>query len=188
MLLVVGLGNPGSKYQNTRHNVGFVFLDFLAGKVGAAFKSSRWEAEVAKITLDSSPLMLVKPTTFMNLSGQAVARLASYYQIEPEQIVVVHDDLDLDPGRVKLVFNRGPGGHNGIKSIIEYLGTSHFTRLRVGIGRPPEFVSPAAFVLSLFSAPEREQLVGGFAEMAEAVAMIDRQGVVGAMNFYNRRG
>lgn len=185
---MVGLGNPGNKYENTRHNVGFMFVDFLAEKAGVTFKSSRWEAEVAKATLDSVPCLLVKPTTFMNLSGQAVARLASYYQIEPAQIVVVQDDLDLDPGRIKLVFNRGAGGHNGIKSIIEQLGTSQFARLRVGIGRPGEFMAPAAFVLSRFTATEQEQVVGGFAEMAEAVAMIDRQGVVAAMNFYNRRG
>ncbi|NTV13423.1 MAG: aminoacyl-tRNA hydrolase [Desulfobulbaceae bacterium] len=188
MLLLVGLGNPGGKYENTRHNVGFMFLDFLAEKAGVAFKASRWEAAVAKTTLQSGPLLLVKPTTFMNLSGQAVARLASFYQIEPSRIVVVHDDLDLDPGRIKLVFNRGAGGHNGIKSIIDHLGTCQFARLRVGIGRPAEFMAPAAFVLSRFTATECEQLVGGFAEMAEAVSMIDRQGVALAMNFYNRRG
>lgn len=188
MLLLVGLGNPGSKYENTRHNVGFMFLDFLAEKGGGGFKSSRWEADVAKTTLASGPCLLAKPTTFMNLSGKAVARLAAYYQIEPAKIVVVHDDLDLEPGRVKVVFDRGPGGHNGIKSIIEQLGTAEFARIRVGIGRPAEFMTPAAFVLCRFSESERELVVGVFSEMAAAVAMIDAQGVTAAMNYYNRRG
>lgn len=188
MLLVAGLGNPGSKYEHTRHNVGYMFLDFLAEKTGGAFKASRWDAEVAKVGLDSASCLLVKPTTFMNLSGQAVAGLAAYYQIEPDNVVVVHDDLDLEPGRIKIVFNRGSGGHNGIKSIIDHLGTCQFARLKVGIGRPAEFISPAAFVLSRFSGAEHEQLVEGFTEMAEAIAMIGHRGVVPAMNFYNRRG
>lgn len=187
MLLVVGLGNPGGKYENTRHNVGFMFLDYLAELAGGGFKEGRWAALVAKTTLASGPCLLAKPTTFMNLSGQAVARLASYHQIEPARIIVVHDDLDLDLGRLKVVYERGAGGHNGIKSIIDHLGTRQFARLRVGIGRPPQYMTPSDFVLSRFSTSEREQLVSGFAEMAEAVVMIDRQGVVAAMNFYNRR-
>lgn len=187
MLLVVGLGNPGSKYENTRHNVGFMFLDFLAEKSGVSFKGGRWEAETAKLSPESGGWLLVKPTTFMNLSGHPVARLASYHQIEPSRIIVVHDDLDLDPGRLKVVFDRGPGGHNGIKSIIEHLGTRQFVRLRVGIGRPPEYMAPAAFVLSRFSGAERAQLAEGFVEMADLVDLVDRQGVVAAMNQYNRR-
>lgn len=187
MLLVVGLGNPGSKYLNTRHNVGFMFLDFLAERGGASFKGGRWEAETAKLSLDFGGWLLAKPSTFMNLSGQPVARLAAYHQIETERIIVVHDDLDLEPGRLKVVFDRGPGGHNGIKSIIEHLGTRQFVRLRVGIGRPPEYMAPAAFVLSRFSAEERARLAEGFVEMADLVALVDRQGVVAAMNQFNRR-
>ncbi len=188
MLLVVGLGNPGSKYENTRHNVGFMFLDYLAEKAGVSFKGGRWEAETAKLAPESGGWLLAKPTTYMNLSGQPVARLASYHQIEPARIIVVHDDLDLDPGRLKVVFDRGPGGHNGIKSIIEQLGTRQFVRLRVGIGRPPEFMAPAAFVLSRFSQAERTQLVEGFGEMAALVDLVESQGVVAAMNNFNRRG
>jgi PTH1 family peptidyl-tRNA hydrolase len=165
-----------------------MFLDYLAEKSGVSFKGGRWEAETAKLSPESGGWLLVKPTTFMNLSGQPVARLASYHQIEPAQIIVVHDDLDLDPGRLKVVFDRGPGGHNGIKSIIEQLGTRQFVRLRVGIGRPPEFMGPAAFVLSRFSVAERIQLMEGFGEMADLVALVDRQGVVAAMNNFNRRG
>lgn len=188
MLLVVGLGNPGSKYENTRHNVGFLFLDYLAEKAGVSFKSGRWEAETARLPPESGGWLLAKPASFMNLSGQPVARLAAYHQIEPARIIVVHDDLDLEPGRLKVVFDRGPGGHNGIKSIIEHLGTRQFVRLRVGIGRPPEFMPPASFVLSRFSQAERILLVEGFGEMAELVDLVDRQGVVVAMNQFNRRG
>lgn len=188
MLLVVGLGNPGSKYENTRHNVGFMFLDYLAEKGGVSFKGGRWEAETVRLAPQSGGWLLVKPTTYMNLSGQPVAQLASYHQIEPARIIVVHDDLDLDPGRLKVVFDRGPGGHNGIKSIIERLGTRQFVRLRVGIGRPPEFMAPAAFVLSRFSPAERTQLVEGFGEMAALVNLLESQGVVAAMNNFNRRG
>lgn len=187
MLLVVGLGNPGDKYEKTRHNIGFMFLDFLAEKAGADFKESRWEALIAKVKLESGPCLLAKPQTFMNLSGRAVARVASYHQIEPERIIVVQDDLDLEVGRLKVVFDRGPGGHNGIRSIIEHLGTRQFARLRVGIGRPPEFMSPAAFVLSRFDEGEQRLIVQGFVEMAEAIARIAQQGVVAAMNYCNRR-
>jgi PTH1 family peptidyl-tRNA hydrolase len=187
MLLVVGLGNPGSKYENTRHNVGFMFLDYLAVKAGVSFKGGRWDAETARLPPEVGGWLLAKPTSFMNLSGQPVARLASYHQIEPAKIIVVHDDLDLEGGRLKVVFDRGPGGHNGIKSIIEHLGTRQFVRLRVGIGRPPEYMAPAAFVLSRFSAAERTELAAGFAEMADLVELVDRQGVVMAMNQYNRR-
>jgi len=187
MLLVVGLGNPGDKYDKTRHNIGFMFLDYMAREAGVDFKESRWEALVAKASLESGPSLLVKPQTFMNLSGRAVARIAAYHKIEPGQIIVVHDDLDLEPGRLKIVQDRGPGGHNGIRSIIEHLGTRHFVRLRIGIGRPPEFMSPADFVLSRFSEAERQLVKQGFTEMAKAVTMIDRQGVTAAMNFFNRR-
>ncbi len=187
MLLVVGLGNPGDKYEKTRHNVGFMFLDYLAREVGVEFKESRWEALVAKAGLESGPALLVKPQTFMNLSGRAVARIASYHKIEPGRIIVVHDDLDLEPGRLKVVQDRGPGGHNGIRSIIECLGTRQFVRLRIGIGRPPEFMRPADFVLSRFSEAERQLIDQGFTEMAKAVSIIDLQGVSAAMNFFNRR-
>jgi PTH1 family peptidyl-tRNA hydrolase len=187
MLMVVGLGNPGDKYDKTRHNIGFMFLDYLAREVGVEFKESRWEAMVAKANLESGPSLLVKPQTFMNLSGRAVARIAAYHKIEPGQILVVHDDLDLEPGRLKIVQDRGPGGHNGIRSVIEHLGTRQFIRFRIGIGRPPEFMSSADFVLSRFNDAERKLIDQGFAEMAKAVTMIDRQGASAAMNFFNRR-
>ncbi len=187
MLLVVGLGNPGDKYRKTRHNIGFMFLDYLAEQSGAAFTDSRWQTLVAKATLESGPCLLAKPQTYMNLSGQAVSRIASYHHLDSDHIVVVHDDMDLEPGRLKVVFDRGHGGHNGIRSIIEHLGTRRFVRMRVGIGRPPEYMAAADFVLSRFSGEEQRLLAEGFARMAEAVAVIDRQGAIAAMNICNRR-
>ncbi len=137
MKLVVGLGNPGAKYEQTRHNAGFSWVDTIASRERASFKrESRFQGAYCKITANSSDLWLLKPETFMNLSGQAVAALASYYKIVPTEILVAHDELDLPAGSVKLKFGGGLGGHNGLKSIAQCLGTQDFWRLRLGIGHP----------------------------------------------------
>jgi PTH1 family peptidyl-tRNA hydrolase len=188
MLLIVGLGNPGSKYNQTRHNVGFMALDYLAEKAGAVFKESKWDAEFVKTSLWSNPVLLAKPTSYMNLSGRPVSSIASLYQIQPEQIVVVHDDLDLDVGRVKIVRDRGAGGHNGIKSIIEHLGTREFTRIRVGIGRPEGQVPPASFVLSRFGSEELANISPALALIEEGLKIIATDDVAAAMNFVNTTG
>ncbi len=187
MYLIAGLGNPGQKYDDTRHNIGFMFLDYLASEANDNFKDSKWEASVLKMNLWSQQMILVKPQTFMNLSGKAVGLIASYYQIEPEKIIVVHDDLDLDAGRIKVVFDRGHGGHNGIRSIIESLGTREFARLRIGIGRPPEKMKPSSFVLSRFSSEEMSDVQEGFVDMARAIRLIMEEGVVKAMNYMNKK-
>jgi peptidyl-tRNA hydrolase, PTH1 family len=136
MKLVVGLGNPGSKYEKTRHNAGFWWLDLLAGQTRASFKrESRFQGAAAKAS-GGSELWLLKPETFMNNSGQAVAALAGYYKISAKEILVAHDELDLPPGGVKLKFGGGLSGHNGLKSIAAHLGTQDFWRLRLGIGHP----------------------------------------------------
>jgi PTH1 family peptidyl-tRNA hydrolase len=188
MLLIAGLGNPGRKYHQTRHNIGFMFLDYLAEKGGVTLKESKWEADLVKTSLWSDPLLLVKPTPYMNLSGRSVSRIASYYQIPPARIVVIHDDLDLDVGRLKIVFARGAGGHNGIKSIIEHLGTREFTRIRVGIGRPPAHVPPAAFVLSPFNQAELDLIGPAFSCIEQGLKIIENDGVSAAMNFVNCGG
>jgi PTH1 family peptidyl-tRNA hydrolase len=188
MLLIVGLGNPGSKYLLTRHNIGFMAVDHLAGKTGADFKESKWEAKLVKTVLWAKPLLLAKPTSFMNLSGRPVSGIASYYRIQPERIVVIHDDLDLDVGKVKIVRGRGAGGHNGIKSIIENLGTNEFIRIRIGIGRPPERMAPAAFVLSKFSEPELIEISKVFEYVEDGIRLIGEEGVSAAMNYVNRQG
>ena len=137
MKLVVGLGNPGGKYEKTRHNAGFWWLDMIANQARATFRrESRFQGAVAKVAISGGDLWLLKPETFMNNSGQAVAALANYYKISGKEILVAHDELDLPPGGAKLKFGGGLSGHNGLKSIAANLGTQDFWRLRLGIGHP----------------------------------------------------
>ncbi len=136
--MLVGLGNPGTKYEKTRHNIGFRFLDKLAKLEGLSFGSApRFCAQTAAWTLDGDKVMLVKPQTFMNNSGEAVAPLAKYYDIDPTDITVVYDDLDLLSGKLRLKSGGGHGGHNGLRSLNLHLPTTDYTRIKVGIGRPP---------------------------------------------------
>lgn len=187
MLLLVGLGNPGSKYKNTRHNIGFMLLDHLVDQAATSFKDSKWQAELVKIGFNNGSAFLAKPQTYMNLSGTPVQGISSYYQIPADRIIVIHDDLDLDVGRIKMVFNRGAGGHNGIKSIIDNLGTKEFTRIRIGIGRPPGQVSAASFVLSKFQNEELEHIQNCFTDIEEAIRIFENDGVAAAMMFLNSK-
>lgn len=187
MLLLAGLGNPGSKYQNTRHNIGFMFLDYLAEGAGMSFKDSKWQAELAKVNLDFGQAFLAKPQTYMNLSGRSVQGISAYYQITPEDIIIIHDDMDLEVGRVKIVHNRGPGGHNGIKSIIDCLGTKEFTRIRLGIGRPPGKMSASSFVLSKFNDVELESMRESFKQILAAIGIFSSAGVAESMKFMNTK-
>ncbi len=145
--LIAGLGNPGREYADTRHNAGFWFLEEVARKAGASLRlESRFHASVARVNLSGQEVWLIAPQTYMNISGQAVAALASYYKITPEEMLVVHDELDLLPGTARLKRGGGPGGHNGLKDIIARLG-SDFWRLRIGIGHPGDKNAVADFVL-----------------------------------------
>ena len=145
--LIAGLGNPGREYADTRHNAGFWFLEEVARKVGASLRlESRFHASVARVNLSGQEVWLIAPQTYMNISGQALAALASYYKISPEEILVVHDELDLLPGTARLKRGGGPGGHNGLKDIIARLGPD-FWRLRIGIGHPGDKNAVADFVL-----------------------------------------
>lgn len=184
MFLIVGLGNPGREYAATRHNIGFLFLDHLAAVHGLVFRGSRWQADIAKGAMWHRSLVLVKPQTYMNLSGGATGQVARFYQLEPRNIIVVHDDLDLEFGRVKVVAKRGAGGHNGVRSIIDHLGTRDFVRVRVGIGRPPE-EGAAQYVLDRFSKEEKECFSALFQDIERAVRLIVTQGVTEAMNRVN---
>ena len=145
--LIAGLGNPGREYADTRHNAGFWFLEEVARKAGASLRlESRFHASVARVNLSGQEVWLIAPQTYMNISGQAVAALASYYKITPEEMLVVHDELDLLPGTARLKRGGGPGGHNGLKDIIARLGPD-FWRLRIGIGHPGDKNAVADFVL-----------------------------------------
>ena len=158
-LLVVGLGNPGPQYAKTRHNIGFMVVDLLAARVGTPFKvHKRSGAEVATGRLGHRPVVLAKPRCYMNESGRQVGPLAKFYSIPPTDVIVVHDELDIDFGKVRLKRGGGEGGHNGLRSVASALGSKDFQRVRIGIGRPPGRKDPAAFVLEPFSSTERAEV------------------------------
>ncbi len=188
MFLVVGLGNPGPEYAASRHNAGFLFLDAFAERHGLSFVGSKWQAQVATARLWGESLVLVKPETFMNRSGIAVARIAAYYKVSPEQLVVIHDDLDLEVGRLKLLTGRGAGGHNGIRSLAAELGSKDFPRFKVGIGRPQNSMPVEKYVLANFSVEERQAVDAVFPRIEEGLRLIVEKGVVIAMNRVNGGG
>lgn len=182
-LLVVGLGNPGPNYAKTRHNVGFMVLDLLAERVGAAFKThKRSGAEVVTGRLAGRPVVLAKPRCYMNESGRQIGPLAKFYSASLADVVVIHDDLDLDFGRIRLKLGGGEGGHNGLRSIAASLGGKGFQRVRVGIGRPPGRMDPAAFVLQPFAAVERPELPTICAQAADATELLIEAGLEPAQN------
>ncbi|MCW8831304.1 MAG: aminoacyl-tRNA hydrolase [Gammaproteobacteria bacterium] len=154
--LIVGLGNPGSEYTETRHNAGFRFVEELAAVNGAQFRAEKkFHGEVAKVNIAGRDIWLLKPQTFMNRSGQAIKSLASFYRIEPENILVAHDELDLEVGDIRLKTGGGHGGHNGLRDTIAHLGTKDFHRLRIGIGHPGNRNQVVDYVLHRSSQDER---------------------------------
>ena len=146
--LVVGLGNIGKEYENTVHNMGFMVIDKVASSLGIKFDKKECNSEVAKVYIKGEPVIFAKPTTYMNASGIAVKGLKNKYNVETDEILVISDDIDLDVGRVRIRENGSAGTHNGLKSVIHELGESDFKRVRIGVGRPPEFMSLTDFVLS----------------------------------------
>ncbi len=184
MLLLVGLGNPGVKYGRTRHNAGFMVLDELAGRWGASFRSKR-KADIARARLNGEELVLAKPLTFMNLSGEAVKKLRRHYRLDPEHILVVHDDIDLSAGTVRLRAGGSAGGHLGVVSIIQHLGTDRFPRLKVGVGRPPDGKEAADYVLGKVEVGEMEKLEKAVQRAADAAEAFVREGLDAAMNRFN---
>jgi len=185
-LLVVGLGNPGREYARTRHNVGALVADELARRHGGSWRA-KFAGRLAEIRLDGHRLCLLKPETYMNESGRSVAAAAAFFKLPPEAVLVVHDDSDLEPGRLQLRLGGGLAGHNGLRSVAQHLGSREFLRLRVGVGRP-ERGDPrqlADWVLSAFEPHEdAESLV---ARAADAVETLDAEGVARAQAQVNRR-
>ena len=182
--LVVGLGNPGREYQNTRHNIGWAVLDLLAANFGKTFQKERkWKAEAVEI----SGTILLKPQTFMNLSGESVAPLAKYYKLPLESILVVYDDMALPLGRLRLRERGSAGGHNGLQSIIQHFGTQEIPRLRLGIGGPANDPSWVGHVLGAFREEERPLVESSVRQAAEAVGHIQTKGFTSAMNYYNQQ-
>jgi peptidyl-tRNA hydrolase, PTH1 family len=183
--LIAGLGNPGPEYAGNRHNAGFMVADLLAGRIGARFKRDRSRASVASGRFAGFPVTLAKPMTFMNLSGRPVAALRSFYKIPPERIVVIHDELDLPFGSLRLKRGGGDNGHNGLRSVTAALGSRDYFRVRVGIGRPPGRMDPADFVLHDFSAAERKLVPEVLERAADATEVLMRRGLVAAQNEFH---
>jgi peptidyl-tRNA hydrolase, PTH1 family len=180
--LVAGLGNPGPEYAGTRHNAGHMVADLLAERMGARFKAHRTRNDVADGRLAGVPVTLAKPRTYMNLSGGPVAGIAAFYKIPPERIVVIHDELDIPFGAVRLKFGGGDNGHNGLRSITQALGTNEYHRVRFGIGRPPGRMDAAAYVLRDFTAAERKELPLLIDRCAGAVETLLSKGLATAQN------
>jgi PTH1 family peptidyl-tRNA hydrolase len=186
--LIVGLGNPGRRYQLTRHNLGFLLLDRLAEKWSCSFKPDKSQADLAVTTWDGKPILLAKPQTYMNLSGQAVAALVGYYRIEPANILVVLDDHDLPVGRLRLRANGTAGGHKGLASILTHLGTSTLSRLRIGIRSEGTSGELADIVLAKFSKSEWPLIDKALETSIAAVTCFIEQGIDKTMNQYNHTG
>ena len=187
MYLIAGLGNPGLQYEGTRHNVGFMLLDYYARKENAVFSESKWKAAIAKTMIGRETILLIKPQTFMNHSGDSVAAAANFYKIPAEKILIAHDDLDMALGRIKIVAGGGDGGHKGSRSVIECLGTNDFPRLKIGIGRPAEPIPPERFVLGRFEPGELEILSARLPIAAAGIKIIVEQGIAAAMNRVNQK-
>lgn len=186
MKLIVGLGNPGREYSETRHNVGFMTIDELSGRWQVTNWRSRHEALVGEYKAGDEALLLVKPQTFMNLSGNAVGALARWYKIKTEDIIVIHDDMDLPAGRLRLRTKGSSGGHRGIESLLLQLGKEEFPRVRIGIGHPPEGWQTVDYVLGRFNAEESPLMEAAIKKAADAVEGIIKYGLNKAMNTFNR--
>jgi PTH1 family peptidyl-tRNA hydrolase len=182
-LLVVGLGNPGPQYAKTRHNVGFMVADVLAARMGGSFKvHKRSGAEIVTGRLGHRPVVLAKSRTYMNESGRQVGPLANFYSVAPADVIVIHDELDIDFGRIRLKLGGGEGGHNGLRSVAKALGTKEFQRVRIGVGRPPGRKDPAAYVLEVFSAAERPEVPVICEQAADATEILIELGLEPAQN------
>lgn len=192
-MIVVGLGNPGARYEGTRHNIGFQVIDLIAARWGRPTFRDKFRAELALVEIPGpsslEKVYLLKPLTFMNLSGQSVQPAAAFFKHAPADVLVLHDELDLPLGRVQLKEGGGSGGHNGLKSVTQELGSAEYKRLRLGIGRPPvDFRgSPADFVLEAFAPSEGPQVESLVSRAADAVELLLKQGSSMAMNNINRR-
>lgn len=186
MRIIVGLGNPGRRYQGTRHNVGFAVADEVARRIGADFESGRAETLTARQGRGPAAVLVAKPLTMMNLSGESVGGLAGFYKVDPASILVVADDVNLPLGRLRLRARGSAGGHNGLRSIIGCLGTEEFPRLRVGVGRGDPRRDLADHVLARFDGDERDEVERTITRAADAVDTFLAEGIEAAMNQYNR--
>lgn len=188
MYIIAGLGNPTAQYEGTRHNVGFDVIDALADKYNITVDGRKNRAFVGKGIIEGQKVILVKPQTYMNLSGESIRGIIDYYKIdEEEELIVVYDDISMDIGQIRIRKKGSAGGHNGIKNIIAHLGHDVFRRVKVGVGEKPKGFDLADYVLSHFSKSEKEQLEEGYEKAVSAIEMILRDEMEEAMNEYNRK-
>ena len=183
--IFVGLGNPTPEYAATKHNVGFMLADRLADKLSADNWREKFNALVAESFFDGEKILIVKPQTFMNLSGEAVAPIVNFYKIDVENLVVAHDDMDLPLGMIRLRPKGSGGGHHGVESIIQHLGTQNFPRIRIGVGRPPQNWTVNHHVLSPFTQEDADKISAAIEELVPAVLCIFKEGINNAMNKFN---
>jgi PTH1 family peptidyl-tRNA hydrolase len=188
MFLIAGLGNPGREYAASRHNMGFLVVDEISRVTGIALANRKFDGDFGQGAIGSQKVALLKPQTYMNLSGASVAPAAAFYKVAPAELLVVHDELDLPFGRVQVKVGGGSGGHNGLRSIAERLGTQDFSRVRVGIGKPTGLHRDATgHVLSAFSKEEQSHLGEVIERAAAAARCVAEKGVAQAMNAFNRK-
>jgi PTH1 family peptidyl-tRNA hydrolase len=181
--LIVGLGNPGNEYEQTRHNAGYWFVDAVARQYCTSFKSEKkFHGDVARITINGQEVWLLKPDTFMNRSGQAIQALASFYKIKLENILVAHDELDLDPGVIRLKKEGGHGGHNGLRDTIEKMGGKNFLRLRIGIGHPGDKNKVSGYVLKKASSDDQTDIVCALEQALKVLPQVIEGDLQKAMN------
>jgi len=185
--IIVGLGNPGALYEGSRHNIGFLVADRIAAAHHILISTKRFKTILGKGSIDSQEVVLIKPMTFMNRSGEAVKKALLFFRSGVEDLIVIHDDLDLSLGRLRFKVRGGDGGHLGIRSIIESIGANTFLRLRVGIGRPPKGMDPAEYVLNAFNALEQPCLEGALDRAAEAFKVMFMEGLQTAMNRFQKK-
>lgn len=184
--LIAGLGNPGKDYAQTRHNIGFLVLDVLASKSCLTFDKTRFESEYTKARIRGEDVFLVKPLTYMNRSGLSIHKFAAYHKIEIQDIIIVHDDMDLEFGKIKIVKSRGHGGHNGVRSIMDAFGNNDYIRVRVGVGRPQSGRDTTGHVLGGFFPDEMSLLDTTTDTASNACLHILEMGVISAMNTFNQ--
>lgn len=188
MFIIVGLGNPTLQYEGTRHNVGFDVIDVLADKYNISVETRKGRAFIGKGIIEGQKVILAKPQTYMNLSGESVRSLTDYYKIDEEtELLVIYDDISLDVGQLRIRKKGSAGGHNGIKNIISHLNTNVFLRIKIGVGEKPKKYDLADYVLSHFTKSEREEMEKGYENAVSAVKMILQGDVEAAMNAFNRK-
>lgn len=187
MYIITGLGNPTREYDKTRHNAGFSVIDVLADRYGIAVDEKKHKAFCGRGVIEGQKVILVKPQTYMNLSGESVREVLDFYKEDPENIIVIYDDISLEPGQLRIRLKGSAGGHNGIKNIIAHLGTQEFPRIKVGVGEKPPRMDLADYVLSRFTKEEQISMEEAYKEAAQAVAMMITDGSDRAMNHFNTK-